>query len=426
MSDSPVVDTTPAISRWSVDVMAFTLMLFFMLMAACLSVMPVVHGELADRFGFSASRIGLLTSVFMFAFGAVGIPAGVGAARWGGRMFALSAMAFAAGSLLFAFSSSYGLFLVARAVQGIGAGFVVPVSSPVLAHTVPSRHHARAWGIFGAGQGLGVLLTMLALSPISRAGGYRAVFITVAALAVVIGIAALAQKPVRSLPRHPEEATSLRGLGKALAAVAVNRKVLLLALFNAGGLAFIAGVPVWTPDFLHSTFGASAGFAAALTAGYGAACLLGNPAGAAVMTRWGKLTAILLGLATTTVVVVAVPFSPDVWVAFALVTISGFLSLLYFSANFGIIPEVVAKPEQVGPATGLINLLSLTAALLAPWLFGVALDAVGPSRGYIVGYLIFAAFGLAALAGIAFFYTARERRARRKATTGGGVTDPGN
>jgi len=144
------------------------------------------------------------------------------------------------------------------------------------------------------------------------------------------------------------------------------------------------------------------------------------------MTRWGKLTAILLGLATTTVVVVAVPFSPDVWVAFALVTISGFLSLLYFSANFGIIPDVVAKPEQVGPATGLINLLSLTAALLAPWLFGVALDAVGPNRGYIVGYLIFAAFGLAALAGIAFFYTARERRARRKATTGGGVTDPGN
>jgi fucose permease len=89
MSEQPVPADHPAISRWSVDLMALTLMLFFMLMAACLSVMPVVHGELGTRFNLSDSQVGLLTSVFMFAFGAIGIPAGVGAARWGGRMFAL-------------------------------------------------------------------------------------------------------------------------------------------------------------------------------------------------------------------------------------------------------------------------------------------------------------------------------------------------
>ncbi len=410
MDEKPVSSDHLALSRWGVDLMALTLMLFFMLMAACLSVMPVVHGELGTRFNLSDSQVGLLTSVFMFAFGAVGIPAGVGAARWGGRMFALCAAAFAVGSLIFAFSSSYGWFLGARAIQGIGAGFVVPVSSPVLAHVVPAKYHARAWGVFGAGQGLGVLLTMLVLSPISRARGYRAVFLTVTALAVVFGVAALAQKPIRSRPRHPEEAISFKGLASALGAVAVNRKVLLLALFNAGGLAFIAGVPVWTPDFLHSAFGTSAGLAAALTAGYGAACLLGNPAGAAVMSRWSKLSAVFLGIATTTVIVAAVPFSPTLWVAFVLVTLSGFLSMVYFSANFGLIPEVVAKPEQVGPATGLINLLSLTAALLGPWLFGVALDGVGPARGYYVGYLIFAAFGVAALIGMASFRTAQEKK----------------
>jgi len=78
----------------------------------------------------------------------------------------------------------------------------------------------------------------------------------------------------------------------------------------------------------------------------------------------------------------------------------GFFSFTYFSPRFAMIPEVVARPEQVGPASGLINLLGFGIATLAPWLFGLALDG---GAGYGAGYLILGAFGMAGAVGSLFF-----------------------
>jgi len=54
----------------------------------------------------------------------------------------------------------------------------------------------------------------------------------------------------------------------------------------------------------------------------------------------------------------------------------------------------------VGPASGLINLLGFGISTLAPWLFGVVLDR---GSGYIVAYVVLAAFGFAGAAGSVLF-----------------------
>ncbi|MBC7293687.1 MAG: hypothetical protein H5T84_06245 [Thermoleophilia bacterium] len=83
-----------------------------------------------------------------------------------------------------------------------------------------------------------------------------------------------------------------------------------------------------------------------------------------------------------------------------MVALVGFFSLAYFSPRFAMVPDVVARPEQVGPATGLINLLGFTTSMLAPWLFGLVLDH---GWGYLGGYLTLAAFGVAGVVGAALF-----------------------
>jgi MFS family permease len=88
------------------DALAFALMLFYLLSTLTLALMAVVSAELQRKFGLSASQVGLLTSAFMFAYGAVGIPAGAQAARWGGRVLVVSCALFVAGSVTFALSSS--------------------------------------------------------------------------------------------------------------------------------------------------------------------------------------------------------------------------------------------------------------------------------------------------------------------------------
>ena len=382
------------------DRLSLALMLFYLLSTLALALMAVVTPEMQGRFGLSASQTGLLTSVFMFVYGVVGIPAGAAAARWGGRPLAVSCFLFVAGSVVFALSSSYAGFLAGRVLQGLGGGMVLPVSSPVMARFLAPEARNRGWGVFASGKGLGALVGLLLMPSVANLGGFRAVFLATAGISAVIGIICLAQKPVRALPERLPRRRSVGGFGRDLGSVVVNPKVLLLGLFNAASLAVGTGVLVWTPHFLEARYGSSAGVAAYLTAGLAMAQLIGAPTGAAGAIRWGRMTIITGSMLSMSVVTALVPFVPGRVLVFIMVVLVGFFSLAYFSPRFAMIPDVVAHPEQIGAAAGMINLLGFGISTLAPWLFGLALDR---GLGYGAGYLVFAAFGFAGVAGSFFF-----------------------
>ncbi len=380
--------------------LVFVLMVFYLLATLNLALMAVVTPELQRLFGFSASQLGLLTSVFMFAYGAVGIPAGVGAARWGGRVLAVSTVFFVVGSVVFALSSSFWGFLVGRVLQGLGAGTVMPVCSPVIARCLPLAARNRGWGVLASGKGLGALVGLLLMPTVAALGGYRAVFLLTAIVSLVIGGIALAHKSVRQLPVVTRGTASFRAVGGSLSRVSLNREVLLLGLFNAASLAVGTGVLIWTPDFLQTEYGSSAGVAAYLTAGLAMAQLMGAPGGALASDRWGRMRIIAGSMIAMSVFAALVPLVPGRVLVFVMVALVGLSSLAYFSPRFAMVPEVVARPEDIGPATGLINTLGFTISMLAPWLFGLALDG---GLGYEAGYLILAAFGVAGVVGVLFF-----------------------
>jgi MFS family permease len=392
--DHPLDELRAVNTGAGTDVLAVSLMLLFSLTGVGLSLMPVIADQLQSAFQYSDSQIGLLTSVFMFALGATAIPAGLAAARWGGRVLAIGCAILMLGSVAFAFSASYGWFIVTRLVQGIGAGVTVPTCGAVIADCVSTRYRGRAWGIYGTGVGVGVMIALLVMPSVAHAGGYRAVFLLNAALAMVLGVAVLAQAPVRMSPSHGGNVMGARALAGALTAVATNRRVLLLSLFNMAALAVSVGLVVWTPQFLHTSFGASLSVSVYLTAGSGLAQLVANPLGAVAMGRWGKLAVIFVSMALMTMGTALVPFVPGLWLAFVLVTLVGFLTMSYFSPLFAAIAEVIEEPEQAGAATGLIEVFGFSGALV---------DTLPGKGGYLAGYLLLAAFGAIATVGVVFF-----------------------
>jgi len=392
------------------DALAFALMLFYVLATLALALMAVVATELQRDFQLSASQTGLLTSVFMLVYGLVGIPAGILAARWGGRALALSAAFFIAGSLVFALASSYPGFMVGRILQGLGGGMVLPVSSPVMAWSLAPEARTRGWGLFASGKGLGSLVALLVLPGIAVAGGFRGVYLFTAGLALVVGAVTLSQRPVRALPPSTVEAASLGALGRMLKAVALNPRVVLLGLFNAASISVGTGVLVWTPDFLAQQYGSNTDIAAYLTAGLALAQLIGAPAGAWVAIRLGRMPVIVGAMVAMTAATALVPVVPGRVPVFVMVVLVGFFSMAYFSPRFAVIPDVVSKPEHVGPASGLINLLGFGISTLAPWLFGLVLDR---GRGFVAGYLVLAAFGAAGVLGAAFFKTGASSKVAR-------------
>jgi AAHS family benzoate transporter-like MFS transporter len=373
-------------------------MLLLALTGIGLSLMPLVADQLRADFGYSDSQIGFLTSVFMLALGVASIPWGLASARWGGQTLAFGLAVGVVGSLVFAFGTSYGAFVAGRLVQGVGLGVIVPTVGTVIADSVASCFRGRAYGIFGTGHGMGVMLALLILPSIAEAAGYRGVFLTTAGLIALFGIIAVVQAPVRWKPAQDALAFGPRAMARALGTAVTNRQVLLLCLFNLAGLAVGVGALVWTPLFLRAEFGASSHVAAYLTAGLGLAQLIGNPLGALAMGRWGKRPVIVTSMLAMTLCSALVPFLPGLWLVFVLVTVTGFLTLAYFPPLLGGIAEVVKKPQEVGAATGLLEVFGFTGALIAPWCFGMLLDAGGETSGYTAGYLM-----LAAIAAISSF-----------------------
>ena len=400
-------------TRRGADALAFSLMLIFVTGAITLTLMPVVTQDLQDRFGYSAADIGLMTSVFLGFYGVSGITSGVFAARWGGRLLAVSCGCFVVGSAIFGLSTTFAGFLIGRSIQGIGGGMVVATCSPVMAYALPPERLGRAWGIFGSGWGLGTVLGLFIMPSIDKAGGFRAVFLTTAGLGLVVGIAALSQKAVRILPQHPVGATTLRGLARSLGAVVRNHRVMLLAFTNTAALAIGVGLLQWAPGLLEHIHGTSESFSFYLVAiGLGAAQLFGNPAGAAAAGRWGKYATIMISLVLMTVFAVLVGIVPGVVLAFAMVLLTGFFSMFFFAPMLAYIPEVVAKPEQVGAATGMNTLLGFAGSMVAPWRFGLLLDAGNGSRNaYLWGFVMLAAFGVASTVGMLLFGASRKRTA---------------
>lgn len=410
-------EVTADAGRWLVskrrdaDVLALILMFVFATSAICLSLPPVVQNDLIRHAGLDNGQYGLLMTVFMAFYGVSGFSSGIIAARWGGRLLGVCCGCFFVGSLVFGLSSGMGGFLVGRALQGLGGGMVVATCSPVLAHALPLKWLNRAWGILGAGWGIGEVVALLVMPHIEDAGGYRAVFLTTAGIAFVVGAAAVSQKAVRAKPSHPEGATTLRGLATATASVITNRRVLLLSFINAAALAIGVCVLDFTPKFFQDFHGSSETISLYLLAGLGFAQILGNPLGAVATERWGKYRVIIWSMIPMLVVTALLGVVPGVPAAFLMVLLAGFFSMTYFPPMISYMPEVVSKPWQVGPATGINTALGFAGSMLFPWFFGLLLDGGNSShRSYVLAYVMLAVFGLAAAVGMAFF-TSRKKPA---------------
>jgi ACS family hexuronate transporter-like MFS transporter len=397
---------------------ALALTSFTVVASIALTLVPIAASEMQDRYGLSASQIGLLTSLYTLTFALGALPMGLLGARWGGRVLVLGAVLLAAGSVLFALCSSYPWFLIGRLLQGLGASAFVPVGNALIAHNVDRRYQAWALGVFGSGTGFGVVAGLLIMPSIQAAGGYRAVFLTTAGFAVAFASIAARHGVVRSRPRDMGADVSFVGLMRAVGAMALNRRLLLLVVVNIGSMAVFVGALTWTPSFLHDQRGTSLAVAAFLTAGLGVAQTLGNLVGAAAMARWGKPFVLCAGMVVMFISAALIPLVPGVVAVFACVVVAGFLTMALFPASLGSIAEVVPRLEQVGPANGFLNLGTLVGTILAPWLFGVLLDAYGTSkgeRGYLWGYQLLALFALLGAIAATVYAMSRRRAGRRVA-----------
>jgi MFS family permease len=134
-------------------------------------VMPV----LMETFNISISTAGWLMSVFAVTGFLLAIPAGIILQKLGLKTTGLLAMGFlVVGSVLGAISSSAGLMMFSRVIEGVGMGLIAVVAPAAIAMWFPREKQGTPMGIWATWVPVGsIIMFILAPAMASAMGGNR-------------------------------------------------------------------------------------------------------------------------------------------------------------------------------------------------------------------------------------------------------------
>jgi DHA2 family methylenomycin A resistance protein-like MFS transporter len=211
------------------------------------TLITVALPTVAHSLHVKGSTTSAVLSAYFAAYALLLIPGGELVDRFGARRLALSGLAvFAVGALAGALAQSFGALLVARVIQGAGAGLVSPAALAGAVSGFPPERRGSALGIWGASAGMSNLAGPLLGGLLTVAFGWRANWWALLPLTAAAAIAI-----VRLLPPivHGEE----EGGNPAL-----NRIVLAATLVAALTFAVMIGAFYIAEQYLQRVAGFSA------------------------------------------------------------------------------------------------------------------------------------------------------------------------
>jgi EmrB/QacA subfamily drug resistance transporter len=154
-----MIDQTDPRARWYA--LAITCVALFMAILDNL-IVNVALPTISDDLKPTTSQLQWIMSAYVLVFASLQITAGGLGDRLGRkRFFIIGVVIFTATSALAAFVPSTGWLITARAAQGIGAAFIMPLSLSIITAAFPPAERGKAIGIWSA-----ISMSGIAIGPI--------------------------------------------------------------------------------------------------------------------------------------------------------------------------------------------------------------------------------------------------------------------
>ena len=154
---------------------------------------------LRTAFGVDNRQIGLITIVFsLCSLSSTALMANL-SDRFGRRaIYLLDIALFAVGSLCIARSTTFGMVLVGRAIQGFGAGGITPTASAVVGDTFPPAERGKILGLIGATFGMAFLVGPVVASLLLVIASWHWIFLINLPIAAIVFVMSARALPTRT------------------------------------------------------------------------------------------------------------------------------------------------------------------------------------------------------------------------------------
>ncbi|WP_306715318.1 MFS transporter [Burkholderia dolosa] len=354
--------------------------------------LAVASSAIRGDLGLSLGQMGLLLSAFSWSYALCQFPVGglvdrIGPRRLLGIGLIVWSLAQAAGGLV----STFGWFIVARIVLGIGEAPQFPSAARVVSNWFPLRARGTPTGIFNAASPLGTALAPLLLSVLVATLDWRWAFIATGAAGLVVAAVwfALYRDPVRAQLTATERAYLDADADNAVAAPKLTFAD-WRGLFSHGTtwgmlIGFFGSVYLnwvyltWLPGYLtmerhmsliRTGFAASVpflcGFVGSLLAGW-LSDLVTRRSRSPVVSRRNAVVVAMLGMVAFTVPAALVQSNT---VALACISVVIFLANAASACSWAL-ATAAAPPSRVASLGAIQNFGGFIGGALAPVLTGV-------------------------------------------------------
>jgi len=343
-----------------------------------LFLLGTMASALVGEFGIGRPLLGVLVTAGFGVAAALSLVIGpvvdaVGARRSAVALFVVSGVALA----VFATAAHYLVLVVAVGVAGVPQALANPSTNKIVAAVVPPARRGGVIGLKQSGVQLGAFVAGLPLAWIADGVGWRV------AVGVAAGLAFLFAGAGLLLPADPEPARVPKFGVSLSAGPAVWWLLGFSVLLGAG----IAAVNTYVALFAEQELGFGVRVAAALVAALGVTGIVGR----IVWTRLGSPGLLVPLCLAAVVAVVALLLSPVVWSGLAWVGVLG-VGGFAVAANAVSMAAVVAAstPKSTGRDSALVSAGFFTGFAVGPPVFGLLVDGLGYSAGWVVVAVEFA------------------------------------
>ena len=379
----------------------------FVLMIATLSFVmlglglfgyPPISRYIIVDLNLSHTESGYITSVFALTFALMQVPGGYLADRFGGaKTLMIFASVVGVSPFIFIIGDSFVMALIFRALAGGACGVTFPSAVRVVSSWFSEKDVDSAMSVFGLGYGLSQIVSSAFLPLLILAGDWRPPLIFIALFSLLV--MALAILPTRWVSPIESPGGSVKVDVRGL----FTRNMFALTLPNLASLAVVVGIFAWTPEFLTSILHLSDEYAGVILGSIGVANMLGAYAGGLVNSWLGKRRTIGLSMLLMMGFGVLLGTANSGLVAAIWISGIGFSGMLYFAADFGLIPYAAKQGRSVaGISFGVFNMLSNIGTFVSPIIVGYILDLTG---NFFLGFTAVGCIGLLGVLGAAILCT---------------------